>query len=233
MPQVRLPFIPSGFLNTANSVVDTGQYEPITGLPLPSGITPGAWFDMTEDEAQRYSNTAIGTLHSGRYQWVQLSATAVNALPNANTGGLQRGQGLFWVPASTLPQSYIVTNVPVNATSSPVAGVFLNTPIIATAQGIAPVTPGNWFFMQTFAGPGRATVKLRATITATAPAIGDTIAGALVASGGADSALFDDISGVDETTSIGAEIGAAVGTSEAAPSNGALIIIDIVRQIGG
>jgi hypothetical protein len=220
MPQVRLPFIPSGALNTANSPGQTGQQEPITGLNLPSGLSPGAWFDMTESEAQAYSNTTVGTLHAGRYQWVQLSSTAVIA----GNGALQRGQALFAVPSSALPPAYVVTNVPpaAAAAAQPGIGVFLNT----APGGTFPVTPGNWFFMQVIA-PGRATVKMRAAITNAAPAVGDPISVALVGPGVADSGLFDDVVPPASLTASAEVLASFVGSAEAAPANGALVIVDI------
>jgi hypothetical protein len=220
MPQVRLPFIPSGALNTANSTVQTGQAEPITGLELPSGATPGMWFDMTESEAQAYSNTTVGTLHAGRYQWVQLSASAVIT----GNGKLVRGQALFLVPSSSLPPQYVVTNVPPNATSFPASHIFLNT----LNTGAFPVTPGNWFFAQVVA-PGRATVQMAATITAGAPAIGDTIGGRLAGFGGVDAGLWDDYQGTDATTGNPAEMGSFIGTAESVPAANALVVVDIQK----
>lgn len=225
MPQVRLPFIPSGNLNTANSPVVTGQYEPITGLELPSGLSAGAWFDMTESEAQAYSSIFGGSsglqqLHTGRYQWVQLSSTAVIT----GNGKLQLGQALFIVPSSTLPPSYVVTNVPPNATSFPASHIFLNT----LNTGLYPVTPGNWFFAQVIA-PGRATVLLAATQSAGAFAIGDTIAGRIAGFGGVDAGLWDDIQDFSLTTAAGAAIFSGVGVAETLPSASALIVIDINR----
>ena len=224
-PQVRLPFIPGGFLNSANSPVVTGQYEPITGLPLPSGASAGMWFDMTEGEAQAYSNggTGLQLLHAGRYQWVQLSSSALAS----GTGSLKLGQGLFWVPSSNTPQQYVVTNVPVNSTSAPPAGVFLNT---ATA-GAYPVTPGNWFFMQSFAAPGRATVQLVSAITNGSPAIGDTIVLALEAAGAANTGLFDDPG--DSADATAAQLVSVIGSAETAPASGGLVVVDIRAQIGG
>src|SRR5208337_116405 len=224
MPQVRLPFIPSGALNTANSIVYTGQYEPITLLPLPSGLTPGAWFDMTESEAQAYSNTAVGTLHAGRYQWVQLSSSAVIT----GNGALATGQALFLAPEATLnllPPQYIVTNVPPNATSFPASHVFLNT----APGGTNPVTPGNWFFAQVIA-PGRATVLMAATLTnVTLLAIGDLIAGRFAGFGGVDQGLWDDVNDTDLTTQIGADIFSGVGTALTLPAASASVVISINR----
>ena len=224
MPQVRLPFIPSGALNTANSIVDTGQYEPITGLPLPSGISPGAWFDMTESEAQAYSNTTVGTLHAGRYQWVQLSSTAVIT----GNGALATGQALFLAPnatLNTLPPSYVVTNVPPNATSFPASHIFLNT----APGGTFPVTPGNWFFAQVVA-PGRATVLMAATQTAGAFAIGDTISGRQAGFGGVDQGLWDDIADAAFTAVTGPiDIYSGVGTALTLPAASALVVISINR----
>jgi hypothetical protein len=221
-PQVRLPFIPSGFLNTANSPVQTGQFEPITGIELPSGISPGAWFDMTESEAQAYSSTnaALQQLHCGRYQWVQLASSAVIT----GNGKLQLGQALFAVPSSVLPPSYVVTNVPPNATSFPASHIFINT----LNTGPFPVTPGNWFFAQVIA-PGRATVLLAATQSAGAFAIGDTIAGRIAGFGGVDAGLWDDIQDFSPTTSTGADIFSGVGVAETLPAASALIVIDINR----
>lgn len=223
MPQVRLPFIPSGYLNTANSPVVTGQYEPITGLPLPSGISAGAWFDMTESEAQAYSNTNVGTLHAGRYQWVQLSSTAVIT----GNGALATGQALFLAPEATLnllPPQYIVTNVPPNNSSFPASHIFLNT----APGGSFPVTPGNWFFAQVVA-PGRATVQMAATLSAGAFAIGDTIAGRQAGYGGVDQGLWDDIQDLDFTTTLGAIIGSAIGFAETLPAASALVVVNIKK----
>jgi hypothetical protein len=221
MPEVRLPFIPSGALNTANSLVVTGQYEPITGLPLPSGLTAGAYFDMTESEAQAYSNTTVGTLHAGRYQWVQLSSGAVIT----GNGALQRGQGLFAVPSSTLPPTYVVTNVPPAATSAPAVGVFLNT----ANTGTFPVTPSNWFFMQLLNAPGRATVKMAATLTGTPTGNpGDPIACKVTAAAGVDTGLFDDLQASANTYPD--ELPAFIGVAEAAVVASALQIVDLRNQ---
>lgn len=213
MPLKRLEAILPGALNVANSPVQTGQYEPITGLELPSGLAPGDYFDLTETEANNYSNTTVGTLHCGRYMWVQLDSSAVKS----GNGALQVGQLLWW----KTPGSYIVTNVEPTGASQ-LAGIFLNN------NTTFPVTPGNWFFMQVVA-PGRASIKMRATISNTGPAVGDAVFTA-GAGAGADASLSDDIGGTGTPptlANIANYIGRFIGIAETAPSNGSLTVVQI------
>lgn len=233
MPSVRLPFIAGGALNMANSPVYTGQSEPITGIALPSGLTPGAYFDMTEAEAAQSSNATIDTLHEGRYQWVQLDSGATAA---GTTGGLQRGQQLFWkdppftslplgaaaYPTIPYPNQYIVTNrTQDGAQSVHLAGIVIND---AT---ISPVTPGNWFWMQAIA-PGRGKVKLASALTgASTPSA--TVVITKNAGAGADLALADVI-----TTVTAVDPRLWIGTLEAqqTPSASQLVMVDFARVNG-
>ena len=218
MPQVRLPFIPFNFLNDGSSPVPTGQYEPITGLELPSGLTPGAWFDVTEQEANALSDTNVGTLHNGRYQWLLMDPNAVNS----GNGALTRGQALFWLLGGTT--QYEVTNIePVGGTAVP-AAIFLHS-----QSGAAPVTPGQWFFAQ-LVHPGRATVKMASVLSNPAPAAWDSIAAANLGAG-ADAGLFDDIGGAGNPnfTQEGQAFGTFVGVAETAPVASGLVVVEIRR----
>lgn len=219
MPLKRLEVIIPGALNTANSPVQSGQYEPITGLELPSGLVAGDYFDMTETEANNYSNSSggVATCHCGRYMWVQMDSSAVIT----GNGKLTPGQILWW----KTPGSYIVTNVePTGATK--IAGFFLNT----NNTGLYPVTPGNYFFMQALA-PGRASIQMRATISNTGPAVGDSVFAA-GAGAGADASLADDIGGTGTPptlANIALYIGRFIGVAETAPANGSLTVVEIQK----
>lgn len=216
MPAKRLEFL-KGPLNTSNDTTAGGMVEPITGLPLYGGLAPGDYFDMTREEALRYSNTTVGTLLEGRYMRVQLDVGAVVA----GNGILVLGQGLFW-KLGNAANKYLVTNVnPGGAVSAPVAGIFLNT----GPAGAFPVTPGNWFFMQVIS-PGRATVKMAATLTSGALAAWDAI-NCKIGAAAVDAALFDDSNSVDLTTTIVAAAAATIGFAETAPVASGLVVVDI------
>jgi hypothetical protein len=187
MPNTRLVYV-RGSLNDANDPTQTGMFEPITGLELPSGLVLGAWADWTDQEVQQYTNTNIGTLYAGRYQRVQLD-------PDLDTTAspLAYGQLLFWKAPKTLADQWQVTNVESNDVSD-IAGFYLNAP---TGQAGA-VDAGNFFFMQAFNGGGIATVKLRAVLTGV-PAIGQAVFAA-AAGAGADNATADVLDGAGNPT---------------------------------
>lgn len=172
MPNTRLVFMPRK-LNDSNETVASGLVEPITGLELTSGLVLGQFTDWTNAEVARYTNTAVGTLYAGRYMRVRLD-------PSAAT--LKRGQLLWWVQGGTFKHQ--VTNVePSDLT--PLAGIYNNS----DAGGTAPVTAGNFFWMQAFGVGGVASVLLKTALTGV-PAVGQSVYAA-GAGAGADNATSD------------------------------------------
>ncbi len=120
-------------LNQANSSSSSGQTDTRTGLALQGGnLVLGDYFDLTEDEANNLSYTTTGTLHAGRYRWVQVDSAATAA--NVKTGTV----GLLLSNADM----NIVTSYDKGIGGAVTAGisravVFLNS-----------ITPGNYGFVQ-------------------------------------------------------------------------------------
>jgi len=147
------PKLPTGFLNSVNG-------DPAPGLPVSTAsvsgsiIQPyagqvGAKLSVDTNEASALSDPATGTLLAGVYQYVQFLSTSVAA--NA------RGQVVFWSTRGT----YVVTPDVTSATQGLIAGVTLSV-----------ITKGNYGWIQI---AGRATVKYKSALTATAPAAGDMV----------------------------------------------------------
>lgn len=213
LPNTRLPYV-HGNLNDADDLTQTGLWEPITKLELPSGCVLGQYADWTDAEVAKYTNAAVGTLYAGRYQRVQLDPAL-----NQATSPLKRGQLLFWVQGTT---KWVVTNVE-PADVSDIAGIYLNT---ATA-GTFPVTSGDYFWMQVFNGGGEATVLLRSVLTGT-PANGQAVYAA-GAGAGADNATADVLDGAGNPsfTQVGNMQNRYLGKALALPVAGAVLKISL------
>lgn len=112
-----------------------------TGQPNQYSGQLGAIDEMNFAEAQSRSDSVTGiALQGGRFQYVQFAADGTT---------YAAGQVLYWKDET----NYIVTNVAPTATSANVAGFC-----------IAPVTQGNYWFMQT---AGVVWAQYRATVTST------------------------------------------------------------------
>lgn len=90
MPQQQI--LPTWIaLNGGTLTSPSGLTDQRTGLPyMAGGLNEGDYFDLTEGEANALSYTAVGTLHAGRYRYVQIDSGAT--LANIKTGsvGLMR-----------------------------------------------------------------------------------------------------------------------------------------------
>lgn len=76
-------------LNAANFQSPTGNVDLRTGLPQYGGaLNLGEYFDLTEAEANQLSDTDTGTLHAGRYRFVQVDSAATAANVKTGTVGL-------------------------------------------------------------------------------------------------------------------------------------------------
>jgi hypothetical protein len=124
---------------------------------------------FSEDDAAKLSIAATGTCYNGTYQMVRISPSAT-----ATNNNLTRGRLVFW-DTTAASDLYQVTNDETQNGGSPlIAGVLLNT-----------VTPGNYTIIQV---TGKASVQMRATVTAATRTIVWAAAGA-----GADNATGDAI----------------------------------------
>jgi hypothetical protein len=109
-----------------------------------NGLTAGS-----PAEALRLSNTVIGTLYGGIYQYVQFLSTS--------SGANIRGGVVFW---SDIP-NFIVTPDVTLSTQGLIAGISLAVDV-----------KGNYGYIQV---SGLATVLFKSSITKTTPAIGDLV----------------------------------------------------------
>jgi hypothetical protein len=131
MNQTGILRVVNQFLNGTTAVGDLYPGTSTNGYPNQPNQYQGqvgAFELLKYSEAQRLSDTATApssTLQSGRYQYVQFAADGAT---------YAQGQLLYWKDET----KYIVTNVAPSATSANFAGFC-----------IAPVTQGNYWFIQT------------------------------------------------------------------------------------
>lgn len=119
--RTTVTYLAGAKLNSGASANASGSTEPVTGLPIATGVNVGDFLELTDAQALSYSNSANGTLYSGIYQKVQLDSGSVTAL--------NVGQALFWL-ASAANATYIVTG---NSTGNnpDLAGVVID-PLMST-----------------------------------------------------------------------------------------------------
>jgi hypothetical protein len=136
----KIDYLQQRFLNDVNDQYPGGMLRPIIEDHLVDGQL-GDIIYLTNSMAAKLSDTNVGTLYEGFYQYVQFKSgsTASNA----------RGQVVFWDTFS----SYIVTPDVTAATMGLVAGITLTA-----------VTKGYYGWIQI---SGKATVQCAATVTDT------------------------------------------------------------------
>lgn len=138
-------------LNAADSTSSTGQTDLRTGLALQGGnLILGDYFDVREAEANQLSDTTVGTLHAGRYRWVQVDSAATAA--NVKTGTI----GLL----ASLAQG-------VNVVTSYDKGLGTATGNLRPVVFLNAIAPGDYGFIQEL---GQASVLAAAGISAGAGA---------------------------------------------------------------
>lgn len=136
MPQQQI--LPTWLaLNAANFSSPSGLTDLRTGNPqYAGGLNVGDYFDLTEAEANQLSYTTTGTLHAGRYRFIQVDSAATAANVKTGTVGLQLALTNGPNVITSLDKGLGGGATPV--TSGKVrAVVFLST-----------ITPGNYGFVQ-------------------------------------------------------------------------------------
>lgn len=134
--------------------------DPAPGVPLASSSASGSIIQpyygqvgkrlvLTTAMALKLSDTTIGTLYEGIYQYVQTKS--------GSTAAPARGGAVYWDDLT----SYIVTPDVTTSNVGLFAGVYLSAP-----------TKGNWCFIQI---AGKASVLFKASPTKTTPAAGDAV----------------------------------------------------------
>lgn len=209
--KVGLKLESSKYLNDISDPVVGGTLTGVpTGLSLGAGgqTLLGDHLVLDEASALALSDTSVGTLYGGYYQYVWLdgSSTATGA-----SGGLKVGQALFWNKTTT------ATNFPYNVTNIESG----NYPCFAGVAINGSATTSTAMFIQNL---GRAVVQFRATINNTGAAALDPVflAGA---GAGADNALFEDKLKTYAITA--ADMPRYVGISVSAPTDAGTSIVDL------
>lgn len=125
-----LPTLPTWLaVNACNFTSPTGLTDLRTSLPQYGGaLNLGDYFDFTEAEANQVSDTAIGTLHTGRYRFVNVDSQATAANVKTGTVGLM---------ASLAQGLNVVTSMDKKLGAGLHQVIFLNS-----------ITPGNYGFVQ-------------------------------------------------------------------------------------
>jgi hypothetical protein len=106
----------------------------------------GQMIDLTRTEALALSDTTVGTLLEGTYQYVQIDSTA----PDTGNELLDRGHAVYWVDRA----AFTVTTDATAVTLGNFAGVIINP-----SSGANALAPGNYCWIQV---DGEATVETAA-----------------------------------------------------------------------
>ena len=182
----------NGYLNGTTAVGDPYPGVSVLGytgqVPLYSGQL-GAYEFLSYSGAQKLSDAttaASSLLQGGKYQYVQYYASGTS---------YAQGQVLYWSDET----KYIVTNVAPIATSANIAGI-----------AVAPVTGGNYWFVQT---EGVAYVQFESTVTSTTASTGVYAVVNTNTANALTDATADATAGVNKLF---------IGIAKDAPSNGGL-----------
>lgn len=209
-------FINARRLNDIDDSVLQGALQSVPGGSVTGanqGIQdlPGDRLVLSTADALALSDTTVGTLFSGMYQYVRTTSTSTAA--NA------RGRLAFWNTAlESTGNPYIVTPDESGAQGVALrAGVFLNT-----------VTKGDWCFIQIL---GKAAIRSRAVLTGVAAqGVG---AYAAAAGAGADVGSFDVFNGDAANPTfqqVDQMIVRFLGITEALPVAGTVTTVDLSPQ---
>lgn|SRR5208337_2809312 len=186
-------------LNSSNDTVASGVSDIITGqqVPIPD-LDIGVYFDLTTAEAASLSNTATGTLLSGRYRRVKVDSGATAGNVKTGTIGLMPSLA---VVGNTTPEANVVTSYDQSLGSAALVRpvVFLNS-----------ITPGNYGFVQEL---GIATVLGKTGLTNATPKVGDVVITTTLG-------LVDDPTQTTQPTY--AQIGAILGVAVDLPKSAGL-----------
>jgi hypothetical protein len=173
------------------------------GIVTQYGGFLGVRMRFDANDALKLSDSSVGTLYGGEYQMVRVASGAAST--NSN---LTRGRIVFW-DTGVAENLYQVTNDETLNGGAPLfAGVLIGSP-----------TAGNYCFIQI---GGRATLRMRATVTAATRNIGWSGAGS-----GADNATFDGLANATALT--GANLyPTELAIGEAVAANAGLVIANML-----
>jgi hypothetical protein len=180
------------YLNDVNDSVQGGAI-----FALPSGVQPPAWSQtipgdrivLDDVSALALSDTTVGTLYGGVYEYVQTYASAAAAPA--------RGTCAFWLiaslPNATVPAYQVTSDAqPTAALPAYIAGVFLNA-----------VTKGNYGWIQN-AGTASVLYDNALTSTALATTVSSKVSASIASTFDAGVAL--------STVTLANVLGVAIGT---------------------
>jgi hypothetical protein len=187
--------ISTGFLNTVSETIIGGQAT--LGSRSRYGGQLGKSVFVSADQIAALTNTTIGTLYGGAYQYVRRRATD-DASP-----ALGPGKIAFWDTTLTNWQNFFQVTTDENLSSSAnaimIAGIFINN-----------IAPGSYGFIQWV---GEVFVRFRSVLTA-AGAIGSPV----YAAGAGDTGLDQGTADVLTTDSTAAANQRFLGNAVVAPT---------------
>lgn len=206
-------FVNARRLNDVDDSVLQGAIQTVPGGSA-SGVNqgiqdlPGDRIVLSTADALALSDTAVGTLFSGMYEYVRTTSTST-ALPAV-------GLLAFWNTAlESVGNPYIVTGDETQAQGVALrAGVFIN-----------PIIKGDWGWIQI---AGKASIKSRAVLTGTAAQ--GVAAYAAGAGAGADVGTFDVLNAVATAvteTLLSQFMVRFLGVTEALPVAGTVTTVDL------
>lgn len=123
--------VSTGYLNTVNDTVPGGTSSGMSGSSVPAKFAGqlGKFLTVSQEQIALLTNTSIGTLYGGVYQYVQFNSSGSTPAPEI-------GQALFWDNAED-PESFIVTDTDTTTSVCTPAGVY-----------IGGIEDGNYGFIQ-------------------------------------------------------------------------------------
>lgn len=200
--------VSTGYLNTVNDTY-------IGGAPAGSGAAAesqypgqlGKSYELDDNTVALLTNTSVGTLYAGRYQYVRMRAD------DDDSPAISVGKILFWDTTLTNWQNYYQVTRDENLSSSDnavmIAGIY-----------IGGFTGGNYGFI--FTGAGLCNIRFRAVLT-TAGADGSRVYAAGSGDTGSDQGTADVLT-TDSTSLANARY---LGNAIAAPSGGSLTLVNM------
>jgi hypothetical protein len=201
--------ISTGFLNTVNDTVIANSAG-ITGRSKFAGqLGKNLW--VSQEQIAGITNTTIGTLYGGAYQYIRRRAT------DDNSPALGAGKIAFWDTVVTGWNSAFQVTTDENLSSADnavmIAGIFINN-----------IEPGNYGFIQWL---GECSVRFRSVLTA-AGAIGSRV----YAAGAGDVGLDQGTADVLTTDSTSLANARYLGNAFEAPTASGLkrVMLDLWRN---
>jgi len=108
------------WLNNMASTSPTGAVEGLTGTQIATGLNPGAFFEISNQEAAQYSYSTWGTLYEGNYMWVKLD-------PAVTTDPIPLGKAVSWLQSDDTGTGEATVTTFNSTTNADFAGISIDS----------------------------------------------------------------------------------------------------------